>query len=230
MTIEDIGSGASCADASINALYIEKDAGRHIYSGYRYVCLREEFQTEEPKPFSPDVRTIIVMFGGTDPSNLNQKTYQSILHFSKKYQGIRFDFITGIGYDNKKKGVVTCEEKNIYVHPNVSRVSYFMKHADLAITSQGRTIFELAAMGVPAIVLSQNEREQTHRFAQMENGFINLGIGREVDKTMIENTLDWLIHTPSVRENMHELLLRYPLREGVERVKSIILGEGMENV
>lgn len=230
VTIEDIGPGASCADASINALYIEKDAGRHIYSGYQYVCLREEFQTEEPKPFSPDVRTIIVMFGGTDPSNLNQKIYQSILRFSKKYQGIRFDFITGIGYDNEKKGVVTCEEKNIYVHPNVSRVSYFMKHADLAITSQGRTIFELAAMGVPAIVLSQNEREQTHRFAQMENGFINLGIGREVDKTMIENTLDWLIHTPSVRENMHELLLRYPLREGVERVKSIILGEGMENV
>ena len=43
-------------------------------------------------------------------------------------------------------------------------------------------------------------------------------------------TYNWLIHTPSVRENMHELLLRYPLREGVERVKSIILGEGMENV
>ena len=226
VTIEDLGTGSEVADAAINALYIEEGRAAHVYSGYEYVCLREEFQTEEPRAFSEEVRSVIIMFGGTDPANLNQKIYRSLLQYAPRHPAIRFSFITGVGYDHEAHGVVTREDCNIFVHPNVPRVSKYMKEADLAITSQGRAIFELAAMGVPAIVLSQNRREQTHRFAQMANGFINLGMGEEVEQSMIENTLDWLIHTPSVRRNMHELLLQYPLREGVERVRDIILGRG----
>lgn len=223
VTIEDLGAGALEADATINALY--DDTYRvNAYSGYKYVCLREEFQLEQPGHFSEEVKNIIIMFGGTDPLNLNKRLYDIILKFSAKYKDIHFQFITGIGYDCEKNNVVTDEKKNIYVYPNVPRVSLYMKTADLAITSQGRTIFELAAMGVPAIVLSQNEREQTHHFAQMKNGFINLGIGSDVEQRVIENTLDWLIDTPAARKNMRELMLRYKLRDGVDRVKDIILG------
>lgn len=224
VTIEDLGPGSVVADATINALYDDNGYGSNIYSGYRYVCLREEFQLETPSAFRAEVKNIIIMFGGTDPLNLNQRLYRSIVKFSRKYRDIRFQFITGIGYDNEENGVVTQADKHIYVYPNVARVSLFMKQADLAITSQGRTIFELAAMGVPAIVLSQNDREQTHHFAQMEHGFINLGVGRDVEQGLIENTLDWLVHTPAVRRNMHELMLKYPMRDGVQRVKDIILG------
>ena len=226
ITIEDMGTGSEVADAAINALYIETGRASHVYSGYEYVCLREEFLTEEPHTFAEKVHTVIIMFGGTDPANLNQKVYRSLLKYAPRHPEICFRFITGVGYDYEANGVVTCEDKGIFVHPNVPRVSKYMKEADLAITSQGRAIFELAAMGVPAIVLSQNRREQTHRFAQMANGFINLGMGEEVEQVIIENTLDWLIHTPSVRRNMHELLLQYPLREGVARVRDIILGRG----
>ena len=226
VTIEDLGTGSEVADAAVNALYIEAGRADHVYSGYEYVCLREEFQIEQPRAFSEEVHSVIIMFGGTDPANLNRKIYRSLLKYAPRHPEIRFSFITGVGYDYEAHGVVTREDCNIFVHPNVPRVSKYMKEADLAITSQGRAIFELAAMGVPAIVLSQNRREQTHRFAQMANGFINLGMGEEVEQSMIENTLDWLIHTPSVRRNMHELLLQYPLREGVERVRDIILGRG----
>lgn len=223
VTIEDLGTGASVADATINALYDDVYQA-NAYSGYKYVCLREEFQLEQPGRFSEEVKNIIIMFGGTDPLNLNKRLYRSILKFSAKYRNIHFQFITGIGYNCAENNVVTDEKRNIYVYPNVPRVSLYMKKADLAITSQGRAIFELAAMGVPAIVLSQNDREQTHHFAQMENGFINLGIGNEVEQYVIENTLDWLINTPTARKNMRDLMLRYRLREGVGRVKDIILG------
>lgn len=192
---------------------------------YKYVCLRDEFQAEKPAIFSEKVKNILVMFGGTDPANLNKMLYSSILKFSDKYKDIKFNFITGIGYDAKKNGVITQKNKNIFVYPNVPRVTKYMKNADLAITSQGRTIFELAAMGVPAIVLSQNEREQTHLFAKLEHGFLNLGIGKEVDQNLIENTLDWLINTPVIRKNMYDLMLSYPLKAGLKRVKNIIVGE-----
>lgn len=224
VTIEDLGSGIEAADAVINALY-KPINDKHVYSGYKYVCLRDEFQAEQPAKFSEKVKNVLVMFGGTDPTNLNKRLYNSILKFSDKYKDIKFNFITGIGYDAEKNGVITQKDKNIYVYPNVPRVTTYMKHADLAITSQGRTIFELAAMGVPSIVLSQNKREQTHLFARLEHGFLNLGIGKEVEQNLIENTLDWLINTQAIRKNMYDLMLSYQLKEGLQRVKNIIVGD-----
>lgn len=228
VTIEDLGTGVKVADATINALYDDMHLEGKVYSGSDYVCLRDEFLIEKPKSFSEKVHSVLIMFGGTDPSNLNRMVYESLLEGYKKYPDVIFYFITGIGYDNEKNGVITDEGKGVYVFPNVPRVTKFMKDADLAITSQGRATFELAAMGIPSVVLSQNEREKTHRFATMEHGFVNLGLGKESNAQLIVNTLDWLIHTPAVRQNMHELMLRCPLRKGLARVKSIILGDDDE--
>ena len=225
VTIEDLGEGTKYADAVINALYSKKELkGNNIFSGWKYVCLRDEFQIEKPNSFSDEVRNVMIMFGGTDPSNFNRILYDIISHISVKYLNVNFNFIVGIGYDAEGNGLKTIEEKNIFVYSNVQRVTKYMKNADLAITSQGRAIFEFASMGIPAIVLSQNEREKTHGFASMEHGFINLGTENEIDNDLVENTLDWLINTRAVRKNMYNLMLKYPLREGLKRVRDIILG------
>lgn len=225
VTIEDLGSGVRAADAVINALYDEDEPRKNVYSGYQYVCLRDEFQIEQPKMFSPEVKNIVIMFGGTDPSNLNRLVYDALISQNNRFKGIRFFFITGIGYDNEMNEVVTCPKKNIFVYPNVPRVTKYLKEADLVIMGQGRSIFEAACMGIPAIVLSQNEREMSHSFAQMEHGFLNLGLGKSVDPSLIVNTLEWLVSTTAVRENMHNLMTQIPLKSGTERVKRIILGE-----
>ena len=167
----------------------------------------------------------MVMFGGTDPSNLNSKIYKAAEQITSDYSNIAFDFVTGIGYDADGNGVVSNPRKRLYVHNNVPKVTDYMKIADLAVTSQGRTVFEIASMGVPAIVLAQNERELQHTFATMKNGFINLGLGKNVSIYAVVNTLKWLIDTPNIRYNMRELMLRHELRKSNKRVKDIILGE-----
>lgn len=226
VTIEDLGSGAYEADAVINALYDSPENGTDkFFSGYKYVCLRDEFLTINCNPYTSSVRNVAILFGGTDPANLNEKTYKAARKLHEKYPKISYHFITGIGYDGQAHGVITDESKNIFVYPNVPVVTKYTKNADIAIISQGRTIYEIASMGIPAIVLSQNSREATHTFANMKHGFLNLGLGVEVDEETIANTLSWLIDTPNVRKNMHELMLRCDLRSGLNRVKNIILGE-----
>lgn len=224
VTMEDLGAGTQVADATVNAIYEEEEHRRNVYSGFRYVCLRDEFLITRPKEFSPEIHTVVVMFGGTDPSNLNRLVYDAILASNGLFSGIRFCFITGIGYDNEAHGILSCPEQGIYVYPNVPRVTKYLKDADLVVLGQGRTIFEVCCMGVPAVVLSQNERETTHSFANMEHGFLNLGLGKNVDPSLITNTLQWLIHTTAVRKNMHDLMMKIPLKSGIERVKKIILG------
>ena len=206
VTIEDLGSGINAADAVINALYDEDEPRRNVYSGYKYVCLRDEFQMEEPKPFSKEVKNIVIMFGGTDPSNLNRLVYDALMAQNDRFKGIRFFFITGIGYDNEANEVVTCSQNNIFVYPYVPRVTNYLKDADPAVIGQVRTIFEAACMGVPAIVLPPNEREMSHSFSQMQHDFLNLGLGKSVDASLIVNTLEWLVSTAAVRENMHNFM------------------------
>ena len=225
VSIEDLGSGTTYADAVINALYEEEHPLAHVYSGHRYVCLRDEFLLERPKAFSPEMKNVFIMFGGTDPSNLNRLVYNSLLSGNVDSRGIRFNFITGIGYDVSANGLCDHPELGIFIYPNVARVTKYMKEADLALIGQGRTIFEVASMGVPSVVLAQNEREATHGFASMEHGFLNLGLGKVVSQAVIENTLNWLIHTPEVRRSMHQLMLKSKLRSGIQRVKNLIVGD-----
>lgn len=229
ITIEDMGPGTAYADAVINALYTDDDIkGDNIYNGWKYVCLRDEFQIEPINEFKPVVNNVMIMFGGTDPCNFTRLLYDIILEISDDYPDIRFNFVTGIGYDSEANGLKTVEDKRVYICPNASRVTKYMRGADIAIISQGRTVFECAAMGVPSIVLSQNEREAMHSFANMRNGFLNLGLGKTVDKETIANTLAWLINSAAIRENMYRLMSRYPFRSGIARVKEIILDQVIE--
>lgn len=226
VSIEDLGGGTRYADAVINALYEGQGSlCKHTYEGADYIFLRNEFQMENPIDFCANVRNILVMFGGTDPSNLNKKIYQAALNLHDSFPSIEFHFLTGIGYDAEKNGVYENSGKGIFVHRNVSKVTSYMKNADLAITSQGRTIYEIASMGIPSVVLAQNHREMMHAFATMKNGFLNLGLGHNISESAIVNTLKWLIDTPNVRKNMRELMLKHDFRGSNSKVKGIILGD-----
>lgn len=225
VTIEDLGEGTEYADAVINALYNKEIKSPKQYTGEKYICLRDEFLINTPKEFSREVNNVLVMFGGTDPSNLTKKIYNLAVKLNESYPNIIFTFITGSGYDSEKNGIYTQEEKKIYILNDVKRVGDYMRNADLAFTSQGRTVFELASLGIPSIVLAQNNREQLHTFAQMQNGFLNLGLGKDISEETIESTFKWLVETEQIRYEMRGLMLRHNLKKGINRVIDIILEE-----
>ena len=223
VTIEDLGPGASFADAVVNALYDGDKSNENVYIGYEYICLRDEFMFETPIEIKKEVENVLVLFGGTDPSNLTEKIYHLALDETKHNKRLKFTFLSPISYDFRAHNLVSCE--NIEILNHSARVSSYMKKADLAFTSQGRTVYELACMGVPSIVLAQNEREQLHKFAQMENGFLNLGLGSLIRYEVIKEAFDLLVNSLDLRQNMNKLMTQYDLKSGIQRVKNIILGD-----
>lgn len=222
VTFEDLGDGARFADAVVNALYEGAPPHSNVYTGKKFVALRDEFLTGRPKGFSHKVNQVLVMFGGTDPLDLSGRLYSLAKQYNKDEVRVRFDFILGSGYGGELVGDL---DNGIAVSRDVVRVSDYMRTADLAFSSQGRTTFELASMGVPTIVLAQNKREQLHTFAQMNNGFINLGLGSEVADEDIMAAFEWLVGAASVRKEMRRLMLENDLKSGIGRVKAILLGE-----
>ena len=99
-----------------------------------------------------------------------------------------------------------------------------MEKSDIAISSNGRTVFELAHMNIPSIIISQNDRELTHSFGTEENGFVNLGkyIERETEQRLLPEFGE-LINNRHKRFKLYERMKRYDFRKNKQKVVSLIL-------
>ena len=64
-----------------------------------------------------------------------------------------------------------------------------------------------------------------HTFGDIANGFVNLGLGSEIDELTITETLNWLIKSEVMRKNLYLRMKNKDFTQGVRRVKRIILGE-----
>jgi len=225
VNFEDLGTGAKYADAVINDLYEKRNDYKNHYWGSDYYCIRDEFLLAKPSKFRESVQEILIIFGGTDPCNLTQRLFEIVKTIPYKDK-IHYTFILGMGYKHTDELVLLAEDSdlNIQIVRDVKLMTEYMGRADIAVSSQGRTMLELASMAVPTILLSQNERERDHEFGYLKNGFINLGLGSEVEDRTIRETLIWLINSPQIRKQMKEQMLKKDLKNGVKRVINIILG------
>ena len=175
VNFEDLGTGASVADLTVNELYDYSIlSGTNILWGYEHFFVREEFEKARPNNFRNSVSELILTFGGTDQHDLSRIVYERIKEICKKYQ-VFVRIVTGPGYRG-----FTHLEKMVSQTSGVSLthatgvISSIMESADIAITSNGRTVYELAHMNIPGIVIPQHEREETHSFAREQNGFVKM--------------------------------------------------------
>lgn len=96
-----------------------------------------------------------------------------------------------------------------------------MSKCDIAVTSRGRTGYELAMLGIPSISIAQNERESFHTFISEKNGFEYLGINPSDDQ--IEKSLEkYLQFDVDKRKNLQKKMLACELRDGRKRVMNLI--------
>lgn len=218
MNIEDLGEGSKYADVVVNAIYPESREFPDHYYGPDYFCLRDEFLISDPISINSEVKKIVLTFGGTDPLNLTEKTLHAIYSFCKKKK-IEIHVVLGLGYRNNN---INIDYPDATIYRNISAVSEVMKLADVAFSSAGRTTYELAALGIPSIIISQNERELTHFFASEENGFKSLGLGINVSSEDILQEFRNLCFDNSKRREMHFSMLDKNIRKGKVKVINLI--------
>lgn len=214
---EDLGPGAKKASLVFNAIYPEEKKLENHFFGPDYFCARDEFLLSPSKVIKPKIENILLAFGGVDPNNLTLRVLEAIYSYCTS-KNINLQIITGFGYQHHRSLEKYSKAK---VFTNVKNISTHMLKADLAFTSAGRTTYELAILGVPSIVLAQNEREMTHFFASRKYGFMNLGIGVKVDKKEI---LSALVKAESLQDRliMQEKMQSHDLRSGKKKVVSKI--------
>ena len=223
VNFEDLGVGSEFADVVFDSLYEHDSSQKNIFSGYKYYILKEEFYFQPQKIITDEVRNVLIFFDGSDLDNLTGKVLNSIL--ATNYQG-RINIILGLDYPNKEEFVSKIESNPaIQVYTNVSDISEFIFKADIIFTSAGKTTYDICSLGVPTICLSQDERELTHVFCSEATGFINLGLGVNVDETEIGEQFVSLVNNFDQRIEMNKRMLSIDLKNGFDNISSTIKAE-----
>lgn len=218
INFEDDGEGIHKADLVFNALYHESNLP-NVYAGEQYYIANKLFMFYEPIEIKESVKTVLISFGGADPQNYTER----LLHIidKNKYQNFHFVIVLGRAKHNVDKLMRFNLKANIDVLHDVKNMPEIMSNCDIAVTSRGRTGYELAMLGVPTIAMAQNHREEKHGFVCNENGFTYIGLNPEDE--IIENTLNmYLFMTKNSRELFQKKLLSHNLLGGRKRVMSLI--------
>lgn len=226
VNFEDLSISSDRANLVFNALYERLNAPINHKYGYKYCVLKEDFLLEEPNDFRNEVKNILITFGGVDLNNLTLKTIDSIKDLALKKE-FTIKVILGPGYKRESELLSKIKEygleRQAKVLKNVSNMAKEMKNIDLALTSNGRTVYELASMKIPIISIAQNDRETLHTFARYNEGISYLGISCNVSNEKIRKKVLELISDKEKRYFMYEHLPHNDLREGVIRIKEEIL-------
>jgi spore coat polysaccharide biosynthesis predicted glycosyltransferase SpsG len=225
VSFEDLGEGARKTDLTINELYDEPQfESDHILWGHRNFFLRDEFQTAQPHRFKKRVDCIMLVFGGTDQHDLSRIIFRAIGSFCRE-QGIYIHIVTGPGYEGYERlSVEVAAEKGVSLTHASGVISGIMEQAQLAITSNGRTVYEFAHMNIPSIVIAQHDREITHAFAAEENGFVSLGLYKFGETaTLVLSALERLVGDIEFRQELFRRMARFKFDGNKKRIVKKIL-------
>lgn len=223
INFEDLGTGSGLANVVFDALYEHDLSEKNIYTGYEYYLLRDEFYFQPQKIITHAVNNVLITFTGEDEDNLTEKVINSIL--STNYEG-RINVIVGLTYPDLE-GLISKYESNqsIQIYQNVSNISEFMFKADIIFSSASKRMYDICSLGVPTICLCQNERELSHVFANESNGFINMGLGVDVEMQQLIDQFVNLVNDYDLRVAMNKRMLSIDLKNGFENMEAVIRQE-----
>jgi UDP-2,4-diacetamido-2,4,6-trideoxy-beta-L-altropyranose hydrolase len=195
------------------ALYADRTPGTQLLLGARYVLLRQPFlkwQTWERK-IEPTAKKILVTLGGSDSENVTLRILQALPRMS----GIDVTVLAGASNPNLQSLQVHCAQAGPCLIVDAANVPELMAEADLAIAAGGTTVWELAFMGLPALLvtLADNQAASVEHI-RAAGAARSFGRAEQLKAEEISRAVGDFIGDPAAR------------REMSERGRKLIDGEG----
>lgn len=220
---DDFGEGGKYADLVFQTLYIESNDNvpDHYIEGIKSFIADKKmasFQQVGLRKDGPDsLPHLVISFGDEDAGNL---TYRALRHLLQLQIPLKVTALIGENYshDISELRMMALGRRNTFIQAPPYRVAEIYSSADVILCASGYMPYEVAVMGIPCIILAQNEFEQSLAFPKEQHGFIHLGAGRKVKQSSLLNAI-------------MELLLHDPLRKrAIKRQTALELGNGMEMI
>jgi len=220
VTIDDSGTAAKLSDIRINPLYYTDDA----INDPRYIALGKEFicANKNSKIIKDKVETILITQGGSDTYGFTPKIINALNEIE---ESVHINVVVGPAFKNYKElyGVTNKSKRHFNLIHNAQNMCQLIQNADLAITGGGNTMFEIACLGVPAIVVCGDTFEEETADRMDKWGIVdNLGFGLNVSQKKILKKTRLLMKDTKKRSEMSINGRKRIDGRGAERVVQLI--------
>ncbi|MGI9350804.1 MAG: UDP-2,4-diacetamido-2,4,6-trideoxy-beta-L-altropyranose hydrolase [Rhizobiaceae bacterium] len=201
--------------------------GTKLYIGLDYALLRPEFselRKEIGEPgLAPDppVEVLVTFGGGVNPEAL-KATLEALSELGKATQ---FNLVV-IGGD--KKLVCNCEFPASVTHIDFTNdMAILIAKSDLMICAAGGTSWERCCLGIPAVVLSVAENQESNAQAIEKKG---AGICVEINQKAILGAIKQLLNDSVFYSNVARNAWELCDGKGASRLATELLAQSMEIV
>jgi len=220
VTIDDAGSAARLADIRINPLYYTDNA----ITDPRYIALLKEFiqANNTSKIIKEKIEVILITQGGADTYGFIPKIIKALYNIEKE---CRIEVIIGPAFQHRDEleEALNNSQRNFYIIHNATNMCELMQRSDMAITAAGNTMFELACVGIPSIVICAEEFEEETAERMAKYGIVeNLGFGGRVSPQKIYQSVSSLMDDKERRADMSRRGQDLVDGRGAERVVKLI--------
>ncbi len=201
------------------------DGSTRFLLGTRYVLLRREFGAAPPPRTIPQVaRHLLVTFGGADPTGMTRRTVDGLRRLPATIRReVEVQLIVGSANADGTQIEAAAADPGLgftaIVERAVTDMPARMAWADLAITSGGSTVWELARMGCPALVVETVPVERLLVAGLVKVGlFGHLGPGATLDDGRMAHAIAAKAKDRPWRTEMSALGMRLIDGAGARRV------------
>lgn len=167
-----INYNIDCARQQYDRYYADRKT--RLLLGVDYIPLREEFRREATVEVAEEVRSVLVLTGGSDNSEFLEKLIQGLRHH-RWCGSMRFTCIMG-KYCQFARDILGEGSQSLPSHvrliPYTPDVLSVIKEHDLVLSAGGTTVYELCAIGMPAVIFSIADNQVGEAEYLGKNGII----------------------------------------------------------
>ncbi len=151
-----------------------------LHCGFEWILLRSQFARGPRALPSRDVPRALVAMGGSDPAGLTLKAVDALDALEGELD-VRLLVGPAFAHAEALAARLKAARRRFEVLRGVDDVAGLMAESDLAIASFGMTAYELAALGVPSVLLCLTDDHARSASALAEAGAaISLGVHERV--------------------------------------------------
>ena len=202
-TIDDLETTEHYAQVIVSVMNDDRETPEGFYVGPRYAILREHFRGQPAKEVRDQPKLVLLSFGGSDPQGLTLKAARALQDLDPATELVA---VAGPAFSFRREfeALSAALPRRVpLINEAGGHIAELMLEADVMVGSGGMSVYEIAALGTPGVILGQNAREDKRMRDFARHGTVEyLGLGTEVEEAALAAAVGALLGDVGRRREM----------------------------
>ena len=204
--LDDLERTEAYAQVIVSVMNEDRETPEGFYGGPGYAILRRHFRDlTRAKELRETPRMLLLSFGGSDPQGLTLKAARALQSLPRPIDIVA---VAGPAFSQRREFeslAATLPRRIPLIQHAEGHIVDLMLEADVVVCSGGMSVYEIAAVGTPGLVLAQNLREEGRMRSFARYGTVEyLGLGTDVGEAEIVRAVVALLGDTARRREMSQ--------------------------